>query len=304
MFNGYDKQLYILPFDHRNSYLKSLFHWQKPLKVEQMAEIVASKEIIYQGFKLALAEGVPKSRAGILVDEEFGAAILRDAESCSVITCMPVEKSGQEEFEFEYGEEFARHLEKFKPTFAKVLVRYNPQGDARMNKRQTERLRRLSEYLAKTRRLFMIELLVPATKTQLEQLGGDRAAYDQELRPKLMIETIQTLQDAGVEPDVWKVEGLNRRTDCEKIVETAQRGGRTNVGSIILGRGSDEQRVLNWLRTAASVAGFIGFAIGRTTWWDSIAAWREKKISLEAAAAQVGKRFRAWSNVFEQTRRA
>ncbi len=183
---------------------------------------------------------MPRESAGILVDEEFGAAILRDAASHGSITCMPAEKSGQKEFEFEYGEAFGRHYEEFNPTFAKVLVRYNPEGDAEMNQRQTERLRRLSDYLAKSRRLFMIELIVPPEKTQLDHLSCDQAAYDRELRPKLMIETIQTLQNAKIEPDVWKVEGLDRRTDCERIVETARREGRTEVGCIVLGRGSDE----------------------------------------------------------------
>lgn len=300
MFKGYDKSLYILPFDHRASYLKSLFRWQKPLSVKQATEVAVSKQVIYQGFKLALADGIPASRAGILVDEEFGAAILRDAGDHGFVTCMPVEKSGQDEFEFECGEDFARHIEEFNPTFAKVLVRYNPRGDTRMNKRQTERLSRLSDYLAKTQRLFMIELLVPPEKAQLEQLGDDRVTYERELRPRLMVETIHTLQDEGVEPDVWKVEGLIRRTDCEKVVETAQRGRRTKVGCIILGRGSNEQEVRSWLGTAAGVAGFIGFAIGRTTWWDPIAAWRGKKISEEVAAAQIAKRFREWSDLFER----
>ncbi len=300
MINGYDRPLYVLPFDHRSSYIKGLFHWQQPLTKKQTAEVAASKQLIYEGFKKAVADGVPRENAAILVDEEFGAVILRDAASRGHITCMSIEKSGQEEFDFEYGEDFARHLEEFNPTFGKVLVRYNPEGDAELNQRQEARLRRLSEYLARTRRLFMFELLVPPQKAQLERIGG-QAAYDKNLRPNLMIETIRALQDAEVEPDVWKVEGLDLRQDCEKIVEVARRDGRTNVGCIILGRGSDEQCVLRWLKTAADVPGFMGFAVGRTTWWDAMAAWREKVISSDAAVAQIAKRFREWADVFEQT---
>ena len=300
MITGYDRRLYILPFDHRNSYIKGLFHWQQPLTAEQTAEAAASKHLIYQAFKKAVAEGVPRESAAILVDEEFGAAILRDAASCGYVTCMSVEKSGQEEFEFAYGEDFGRHLEEFNPTFGKVLVRYNPEADSELNKRQTARLRRLSEYLARTRRLFMFELLVPPQKAQLESSGG-QAAYDHELRPKLMIETIRALQDAGVEPDVWKIEGLDLREDCEKIVAMARRDGRTKIGCIILGRGSDEQSVLRWLKTAADVPGFIGFAVGRTTWWETIVAWRAKVISSDAAVAQISQRFHRWADVFEQT---
>ena len=299
MINGYNRPLYVLPFDHRSSYIKGLFHWQQPLKPEQIAEVAATKYLIYEGFKKAVADGVPRERAAILVDEEFGANILRDASSRGYITCMSIEKSGSKEFEFEYGEDFARHLEEFNPTFGKVLVRYNPEGDDQLNKRQADRLRRLSEYLAKTNRLFMFELLVPPEKAQLERLGS-QTAYDRELRPKLMIETIRALQDAGVEPDVWKIEGLDLRQDCEKIVEVTRRDGRTKVASIILGRGSDEQNVLRWLRTAAGVPGFIGFAVGRTTWWDAMTAQRGKQISSDAAITQISTRFREWVHVFEK----
>jgi myo-inositol catabolism protein IolC len=299
MINGYDRALYVLPFDHRSSYIKGLFHWQQPLTAEQISEVAASKHLIYEGFKKAVADGVPFDRAAILVDEEFGADILRDSAGRGYITCMSIEKSGQEEFDFEYGDDFARHLEELNPTFGKVLVRYNPEGNAGMNKRQTDRLRRLTEYLARTRRLFMFELLVPPEKAQLERIGG-QAAYDRELRPKLMIETIRALQDARVEPDVWKIEGLSLRQDCEKIVEEARRNGRTKVGCIILGRGSDEQDVLRWLQTAAGVSGFIGFAVGRTTWWDAMVAWRRKEISSAGAVAQIAKHFREWADVFEQ----
>ena len=102
-----------------------------------------------------------------------------------------------------------------------------------------------------------------------------------------MIETIRALQDAGVEPDVWKIEGLDRREDCEKTVETARRDGRTRVGCIVLGRGSDEQAVLRWLTVAAGVHGFIGFAVGRTTWLEAVTAWRARRNHEGDAVARI-----------------
>jgi myo-inositol catabolism protein IolC len=299
MITGYMKPLYILPFDHRHSYITGVFHWQEPLTPDQVAEIVASKQVIYDGFKAAVADSAVRDRAGILVDETFGAALLHDAAARGYITCVSTEKSGQDEFDFEYGDDFARHIEAVNPTFAKVLVRYNPGDDGRMNARQVERLRRLSDYLASTRRLFMFELLVPPEPAQLERLGGSRAAYDRELRPTLMVDTIHVLQDAGVEPDVWKIEGLDRREDCERTVEAARRGGRTTVGCIALGRGSDEPAVVRWLTIAAGVHGFIGFAVGRTTWLDAVMEWRAHTISRDIAVARIAKRFREWAAIFE-----
>ena len=299
MITGYEKPLDILPFDHRHSYITGVFHWQEPLTPGQVEEIVASKQVIYDGFKAAVANTGVRDRAGILVDEAFGAALLHDAAARGYVTCVSTEKSGQDEFDFEYGDDFVRHIEAVNPTFAKVLVRYNPEGDPTMNARQADRLRRLSDYLAGTGRLFMFELLVPPEPAQLERVNGSRAAYDRELRPTLMIDTIHALQDGGVEPDVWKIEGLDRREDCEKIVEAARRGGRTTVGCIVLGRGSDEQAVVRWLTVAASVTGFIGFAVGRTTWLDAVTKWRAHTIGREIAVARIARRFREWAAIFE-----
>src|SRR5215469_5540979 len=250
MIRGYTRPLYLLPFDHRASYISGLFGWKEPLNVEQMVTVAHSKQVIYAGFQQAIADQVPKDRAGILVDEEFGSAILRDAASKGYITVASVEKSGQQEFEFVYGEDFAQHIEAFHPTFAKVLVRYNPEGEVALNQRQASRLTRLSDYLHQTQRLFMFELLVPASSRQLEQVEGDKNAYDLQLRPRLMLQAMQALQDAGVEADVWKVEGLDRQEDGVKIVELARRGGRSTVGLIVLGRGAERERVEHWLKTA------------------------------------------------------
>jgi 5-dehydro-2-deoxygluconokinase len=299
---GYDQPLYILPFDHRGSFQVKMFGWKGALTPEQTAEIAATKQVIYDGFKAAVAAGVPQSKAGILVDEQFGAAILRDAAKHGYSTSCPAEKSGQDEFDFEYGEDFARHIEMFNPTFCKVLVRYNPEGDAQLNKVQAQRLKRLSDYLHGSKRMFMFELLVPPEKAQLDRLGGDKKAYDLKLRPGLMVQAIQQLQDAGVEADVWKIEGLDVKDDCAKVVAAAHRGGRSKVGCIILGRGEDDKKVREWLATAAKVPGFIGFAVGRTTFWDPCVDWRAGKLKREEAVKEIARRYREWVDIFEKAR--
>lgn len=219
------------------------------------------------------------------------------------MTACPAEKSGQEEFDFEYGEEFAKHIEAFQPTFCKVLVRYNPEGDPVLNRRQSARLNRLSEYLSgESRSKFLFELLVPPEKSQLDSVRGDKKAYDLELRPQLMVEAIRQLQDAHVEPDVWKIEGLDRREDCEKIVAVARQEGRDRVGCIVLGRGEDDKKVREWLVTAAGVPGFIGFAVGRTTFWEPLVSWRAGKITRDAAVAEIARRYREFVDIFEGAR--
>src|SRR5262249_20721314 len=223
MPRGYDRALYILPFDHRGSFQAKMFGWKSPLSEEQSAETSRAK------------------------------------------------------------------------------VRCNPRGDLALNTRQATRLTRLSEFLAaQNRNRFMFELLVPGEKTQLEKLNGYKATYDRELRPRLMVEAIQELQDAGVEPDLWKVEGLDRREDCERLVAAARAGGRDHVRCIILGRGEDERKVRQWLGMAAEVPGFIGFAVGRTVFWDPLVAWRSKKATREQTVAAIARRYREFVDLFER----
>ena len=150
----------------------------------------------------------------------------------------------------------------------------------------------------------MFELLVPAENAQLQLLEGDENAYDLELRPRLMAGAIRELQSAGVEPDVWKIEGLDRREDCERMVAAARSGGRDHVGCIILGRGEDDQKVREWLSTAATVPGFIGFAVGRTSFWDPLVEWRAKKITRADAINRIAARYREFSDIFEEKARA
>jgi 5-dehydro-2-deoxygluconokinase len=297
---GYDQPLYILPFDHRASFEKGLFGWSGPLTEEQSNRVTASKQVIYDAFKLALSIGVRREHAGILVDPQFGADILHDAVHNGFITAVPTEMSGQAEFQFEYGEQYAAKIRAFDPTFAKALVRYNPEGDEALNRRQARRLRELTEYLRAHGRMFMFELLVPPTHEQMDRLDEDQALYDRDLRPSLMIEAIKELQAAGVDPDVWKIEGLDRREECVEIAAVARRDGRDNVGCILLGRSSNAEKVVEWLRTAAGVPGFIGFAVGRTTFWDPLVALRDGTASRQQAVDDIAGRFVEWVDVFTE----
>jgi myo-inositol catabolism protein IolC len=137
-----------------------MFHAAPPLTTDQRQAVIGSKRVIYDGFRQAILRGVPSAFAGILVDEEFGGDILIDASGNGYVTALSTEKSGSPEFEFEYGDAFAQHIEIFRPTFAKALVRFNPEGDAALNERQTTRLKRLSDYCRRAGQKFMFELLV------------------------------------------------------------------------------------------------------------------------------------------------
>ncbi len=294
---GYGSPLFILAFDHRGSFLK-VAGVQGMLTEEDAARIRDAKAVIFEGFRRAVEAGVPRQAAGVLVDEQFGAQVARQARAEGYVLAMPVERSGQEEFDFEYGEAFGEHVEAFDPTFAKVLVRYNPEGDAEVNRRQVERLRRLSDWLHTRGRKFLFELLVPPTAEQLRQVDGDEGRYDREVRPDLMVRAVAQLQEAGIEPDVWKLEGLERREDCVRVSAQARAGGRNRVGCVVLGRGADEEAVVRWLHAAAGVAGYIGFAIGRTIWWDAVRAYLAGHASWVAAAESIANNYLRMVHVY------
>jgi 5-dehydro-2-deoxygluconokinase len=299
---GYDGKLYVLAFDHRGSFQKKMFGIEGDPTPEQTAKIADGKHLIFEGMIKAGETGsVPEDQLGVLVDEQFGGDIPQQARQRGLRLAMPVEKSGQNEFDFEYGDDFGAHIERYDPDFSKVLVRYNPDDDADLNRRQLERLRRLEDWLHAHDRKFLFELLVPATDEQLESVDGDEDRYDAEVRPELMRRAIADIQGFGIEVDVWKIEGVDAREDAETLARQTRTGpGRENVVCVLLGRGASDEKVDQWLRVAAPVEGFVGFAIGRSIWWDALKGFLDGSVEREAAAQQIADNYLRFIRVYEE----
>lgn len=296
---GYPDTLFVMPFDHRGSFQAKMFGIKGRQPTADETKMIASyKYVVYEGFLKALTMGVPKTKAAILVDEQFGSDCALDAAKNGIKVAMPAEKSGQDEFDFEYGDQFAAHIEKFNPTFVKVLVRYNVEDDASLNQRQAARLAKLSDYCHTHNRKFMFELLVPANAAQLAKLGGDKNKFDTAVRPGLMEKAIAELQAAGIEPDVWKLEGLEHAEDYKAIVAQARSNGRNQVGMIVLGRGENAEKVNHWLREGAKVEGVIGFAVGRTVFWEALEGLKNNKHSREQAVDMVANNYKGLVDLF------
>ncbi len=300
MQRGYDQKLYILAFDHRGSFQKKFFGIEGAPDPEQTAMIADAKHLIFEGMMQAVAGGAKPQITGVLVDEQFGGTVPQEARERGLKVAMPVERSGQNVFDFEYGEDFGAHIERCDPDFSKVLVRYNPAGDRAQNDDQLAKLKRLSDWLTQRERKFLFELLVPAEPAQLEQVGGDTERYDAQLRPELMRQAIAEIQDAGIEVDIWKIEGVEARADCERLVAQARCGGRDGVACVVLGRGADDAKVDHWLTQAAPVNGFIGFAIGRSIWWNPLKAYVNGKIERMTGAQQIAENYMRFVEVYER----
>ncbi|HEY5052628.1 MAG TPA: DUF2090 domain-containing protein [Solirubrobacterales bacterium] len=299
---GYDQQLYILAFDHRGSFQKKFFGIEGEPDPEQTAMIADAKHLIFEGLQQAVAAGADAAATGVLVDEQFGGSVPEEARAQGLKLAMPAERSGQNMFDFQYGADFPKHIEVFDPDFTKVLVRYNPDGDVAENSEQLKKLKQLSDWLHAHERKFLFELLVPAEEAQLQAMDGDSDRYDAELRPELMRRTIAAIQDAKIEVDIWKIEGVDERSDCEMLVAQARSGGRDGVVCVVLGRGADDAKVDLWLTQAAPVDGFIGFAIGRSIWWNPLKAYVDGKIDRAAGARKIAENYLRFVAVYERAK--
>jgi 5-dehydro-2-deoxygluconokinase len=304
---GYTKPLYILPFDHRTTFAKQIFGKDSIIELnsQEKEAIRELKMLIYKGFKDAVEKLIPTNAAAILCDEEFGAEILIDALHNGYITLLPVEKSGQAEFDFQYAD-FSEHIEKFHPSFVKALVRFNP-GDADDAKqRQKTKLKELSDYCQESKHKFLLEVLIIPTETQLKE-AGSQLGFERKVRPVLAVEVIKELQGFGVEPDIWKLEGFDQIEDYKEIIQAIKASGRENVNLIILGRGAREEEVEKWLEVGAKeevfetgrkVEGVIGFAVGRTVFWKAIERFHKGEIGKAEVIQIVSANFQNLYRIF------
>lgn len=299
---GYTKPLYILPFDHRATFAQKLFNKASlaDLTDQERQLITEYKQIIYEGFKKAVQNGIPKENAAILIEEEFGDEILKNANENGFVIILTTEKSGQEEFEFQYGGDFPAHIEKYNPQFVKVLIKYNPQDPQDLKNRQLEKLKLVTDFCQVKGFKFLLEVLVIATREQLEQSGGSKEQFDKLLRPGLTAELIKELQANGIDPDVWKLEGFDTTGEYKQIIEAARAKGRGNVSLVILGRGENEEKVDEWLRVGKGVVGVIGFAVGRTVFWQAILDFRNGTKSREEAVTEISQNFANFYKIFTQ----
>jgi len=286
--------LMILAMDHRESFGRTLFSVKddRPTS-DQVAAMESAKLLIYQGLVRASAR-VPVGHAGVLVDERYGQAVIDAARQAAITLAVPIEHSGREWFELEWGDEWREHVRRVRPDYAKVLVRDNPGYDANDRHAQLSRLRVVSDVLHEEGVPLLYELLVPATSDQLSSIGGDAYAYDRDVRPALVARVMADNQRAGVEPTIWKVEGLETEDAARAIVDQARAGGRA-VDAIVLGRDAPTDRLNHWLDVAAPIQGFVGFAIGRSIWEDAVRDWHDGRAGEEQSVERVAERYLAFA---------
>ena len=297
---GYSNDLYILAFDHRGTLTKGLLGVEgRPPTEEESGKVSSMKEIIFDGFLEAKNSGISGGDPAILVDETFGTQVQEKAKELGIKFAAPVEKSGQKVFDFEYGDNFGEKIKEVNADFVKILVRWNPSDDSETRQTQGERIKTLSDWLEENERKFLLEFLVPATEEQLSSVEGEQARYDSEIRPKLAVQVVEEMRERGADPDIWKIEGLDTREDCENISKIITDGGRENVIAVVLGRGADDKKVNEWLTAGSSVDGYKGFAIGRSIFWNSIKGWHAGEKSRDEAVSEIANSYLRFISVYQ-----
>ena len=297
---GYSNELYILAFDHRGTLTKGLLGVEGREPTEEEASRVSSmKDIIFDGFLQAKDSGISGGDPAILVDEKFGIHVQEKAKEMGIKFAAPAEKSGQKVFDFEYGDNFGKKIEEVGADFVKILVRWNPNDNSETRQLQGERIKILSDWLDENDKKFLLEFLVPATDEQLESVGGDQTRYDSEIRPRLAVQVVEEMRERGADPDIWKIEGLDTREDCENISKVIKDGGRENVMAVVLGRGADDKKVNEWLTAGSSVDGYSGFAIGRSIFWTSLKGWHAGEKSRDEAVSEIANSYLQFISVYQ-----
>ena len=288
------KQLYILPFDHRATFATGLFGFKEPLTKVQHNKVKEAKQMIWQAFKTVWSKSKSKENLGILVDEEFGSEILHAAKKLGAVTILTTEKSGQPVFDFEYGAKFGAHILKFKPNYAKVLVRYNP-VNKKDNFIQLKRLKKINDFCKQKKIGFLFELLVPGTPAQLKKY---KKSYDIKARPALTCQAIKEICAFGIKPNIWKLEAMYKASDWQKIIKLIGKEERI----VVLGRAGSKELVSKWLKTAAKFKEIIGFAVGRTIFFPPLEKFIAKRISKKETIKQIANNFQYFVYLWEKNK--
>lgn len=280
------RPLFVLAFDHRAVLRDLVGSWTaESVPRSQMVEM---KNLVLDALLCSARrlQGLGRRQLGLLIDEEFGSDAARRAHKEGLVLVMPIERSGAPSFTLDFGDGWLEHLERFPVDCAKALVFLNPEGPADAYWGQLRSLAKAMSVVRQRGYRSMLEVVVPPTDKQLSLVDGDEELYDRRLRPGLVRRVIEDCYGLGMRPDLWKLEGLDS-TDDASMVARAVTAADKSAACLVLGRGADKQRVIEWLRCAAAAPGFAGFAIGRSIWEAPIREWMLGRIARSEAVQQV-----------------
>ncbi len=277
------RNLFMLPFDHRASFSRDLLKITGQLDSNQTQKIAKLKNLIFLAFLNTYAK-YRNDNFAILVDEQFGGEVIRGCKEFGIEFATSVEKSGQKIFDFEYGTDYQKHLTKINPNYAKVLVRYHPEN-VQDNEIQLKRLVDLSTFCEKKDIKLLFELLLNPSDKDIEK-AGSRENFDNMYRADLMKQAVREVRSV-LKPTIWKLEGMNSHEEWDKILSVLSPEEKI----IVLGRGENKENVSKWLDIAAKKPNIVGFAIGRTIFYNPLKKYLAKEISESSCVSEIASNF-------------
>ena len=222
---GYDQQLYILAFDHRGSFQKKFFGIQGEPDDEQTAIIADAKHLIFEGMLQAVGAGADASATGVLVDEQFGSTVPAEAHEKGLKLAMPAERPARTCSTSSTATTSAS-TSCVRSRLHQGAGALQPRGRRAENSEQLGKLKRLSDWLKRTTASSCSSCWCPP-RTLSSRPSAATATATTPSCPQLMRRAIAEIQDAGIVVDVWKIEGVDERSDCEMLVEQARAAGAT-----------------------------------------------------------------------------
>ena len=290
-----DEPLFVLAIDHRGSVATDLFGITGPPSRADLSRMRQAKALVYEGLR-HVAGSIPFGREGVLIDEDLGEDVIRKAQSDGVVVLMPIEKSGSGAFQLEYGDRFAEHVDAFDPDFFTALVRYNPDDDESVRRTEIGRLAAVSEWAGRTNRRWIMELLVPPTPEQLAANHGP-GGFDRAARQALTAQVIAQLQDGGVRPTIWGLEGFDAASGADEALAAVAADGRYPAACMVVGRDAPIDLVEQWLAVAADRQ-FVGFVVDRTVWEEPLRRFLAGALSNEGVIQAVAATYTALVDSF------
>lgn len=290
--------LYLFAMDQRG-WLERAIGEVIPGSPHEVGRLVQqTKDLCFAGLRRAVEDGVPAGTAGVLVDEQYGLDIARQAKEAGMVLAVPMERADCDVLELEYGDAAMDHVRRVTPDLPKLLIRHNVEGNAEGNAEQLKRLHAVADMVHDGGYRLLLELLVPATVEQMAAVDGNVGRYDREVRPDLTVRAVEDIRASGVDVDVWKIEGMDDVDDAGAVARACTEG--TSATCLVLGRNAPWDDVGRWLRHAAVSPGYDGFAIGRTLWWGAVVSWLHRQIDHQQAVSTISAAYLRAVSLYEQ----
>jgi 5-dehydro-2-deoxygluconokinase len=200
--------------------------------------------------------------------------VIAEARRDGVVVGTPAERAGA--FPLAWATEpFDRALI---GAFVKVLVRFRPDDADEIRDGQWHQLDMLQAWCRRAETQLVVEVLVPRRQEPEDTFDGAG-------RPAMLADFIGESYRRGLTPQFWKIEGTPA-ADGARTIDRAI-AAQPQCRQIILGKAADIATIERWFAAAHNSATAVGFAIGRSVFWEPSTAFLAGSMTAAEAAANI-----------------